>query len=250
MVPAAGLPDPADQALAAWLPLRHTARVAHQPQPVPQRILRALQAAANHSGGHLYCVTDRAAIRRLATLAGQATAAALADPASHAELWHWLRLDPAAPAYRRDGLTADCLGLAPGTRRLARRLLAPAVMRRLVGWGIHRLPAAETARLVRHSACLCLLTLPAADPAAWIAGGRTLLRLWLHATAAGLTAHPISALLDCPHTVGPACAVFPAAAQHPAALFRLGATPPVARAPRLPLAALLAQEMPHANHQF
>lgn len=250
LVPAGRPADPADVALAAWLPLRHTARVAHRAQQVPVIVQVALQAEAARIGGRLYCVTDQPAIRRLAALAQRATAAAFADPAVHAEVWHWLRLDPAAPAYRRDGLTADCLGLSAGTHRLARWVLAPAVMRRLVGCGAHQLLAADTGRLVRRSACLCLLTLPGASPAPWIAGGRALLRGWLHVAAAGLTTHPISALLDCPATVGSACAAFAARAAHPAALFRLGATPRVAQAPRLPLDAFIEQEMPDAYHQF
>ena len=46
---------------------------------------------------------------------------------------------------------------------------------------------------------------------------------------------PVSALPDCPATVGPALSVFGAEGEVPAALFRLGACPPVARAPRLPI---------------
>jgi hypothetical protein len=65
------------------------------------------------------------------------------------------------------------------------------------------------------------------------------MRLWLMAAAAGLSTHPVSALLDCSTTVAPTLAVFGAEQETPAALFRLGPTPAVARAPRLPAEELL-----------
>src|ERR1700730_8197219 len=83
---------------------------------------------------------------------------------------------------------------------------------------------------------------PAGAPEELVEPGRLLLRLWLAATRAGFSAHPVSALLDCPGTVAPALRVFGAEAEVPAALFRLGACPPVARAPRLPI-----QEMVEAD---
>ena len=86
-----------------------------------------------------------------------------------------------------------------------------------------------------------------------MATGRVLQRLWLIAAQHGLTTHPLSALLDCPATLGPTTAAFrllesPSAhggypgvrgRGHPAAVFRLGFAPPAARAPRLPLDELI-----------
>ena len=63
-----------------------------------------------------------------------------------------------------------------------------------------------------------------------------------------LTTHPLSALLDCPATLGPTAAAFALGklpsppnegGGHPAAVFRLGFAPPAARAPRLPLDELI-----------
>ena len=60
-----------------------------------------------------------------------------------------------------------------------------------------------------------------------------------HTARCRLSTHPVSALLDCSTTVTPTVAVFGAEQETPASLFRLGATPAVARAPRLPAEALL-----------
>ena len=62
------------------------------------------------------------------------------------------------------------------------------------------------------------------------------------AAEGGLTTHPISALLDCAETIGPALAVFGATGRVAASLYRLGYTAAVPRAPRLPIEELLSAE--------
>ena len=237
----AGPPDPADLALAAALDRRQTARGGHLPRAVPVSVREALIAEAARADRQLQIATDRPTVRRLATLAGQATAALFADDAVHAELWQWLRLDPTDPAYQRDGLTADCLELSGPTRWLAHQTMPPSRMRWLSRLGLHHLLASDTARVARQSAAICLLTTPRWDRDALVATGRLLQRLWLLAATTGLTTHPLSALLDCAETAGPTIAAFgPPAEEHPAAVFRLGFAPPAARSPRLPLDEIVA----------
>jgi hypothetical protein len=201
-----------------------------------------MQAEAARWGCTLHVVTDAKAIGRLAALARRATADQFADDAVQSELWRWLRLDPTDPAYERDGLTAGCLNLHGAMLAAARLTMPPARMRRLARLRLHHLLAIDTRQVVRHSAALCLLAAPSLERDALVETGRALLRLWLIAAGAGLTTHPVSALLDCAATVGSAVALFGATGEAPAALFRLGFTPPVPRAPRLPADELL--EMP------
>jgi hypothetical protein len=264
----AATPDPADLELAAVLDRRQTARGPHLPRAVPTDLQQALVAEAARHGCVLQIVTNRPMVRRLAKLAGQATALLFADQSVHAELWHWLRLDPSDPAYQRDGLTAACLELDGLPLWLARQLMPPARMRWLSRTGLQYVLAADTAKTARRSAAICLLSAPSMDPAALVETGRVLQRLWLRAAAAGLTTHPLSALLDCPETAGQTTSLFaveetsptrrggspevatdlPSPARRgaggevspffPAAVFRLGYAAPAARSPRLPLAEL------------
>jgi hypothetical protein len=231
--------DEHDGRLGALLEQRHTARTPHMPRPVGDAIVRALQAEARRYGCALFIRQDGPAIKRLAALARRATAAQLADPEVHAELWRWLRLNPRDPAYRRDGLTADCLELRGVTLLAARLVLPPARMHVLARLHAQHLLAVDTQRVVARSASLCLLTAPSEQRDDLLLTGRALQRIWLLAAAAGLTTHPVSALLDCADTAGAALAVFGAVGRVAGSLFRLGFTPPVARAPRLPLAELL-----------
>jgi hypothetical protein len=223
-----------DLILARSLGVRHTARTPHLDRPVPPDAIAAMQAEAAWWRCTLHVVTEQRRIRRLAALARRATAEQFADDAVQSELWRWLRLDPTDPAYERDGLTADCLNLHGATLAAARLTMPPARMRRLARLRLHHLLAIDTQQVVRRSAALCLLIAPSLERDALVETGRAILRLWLIAAGAGLTTHPVSALLDCAATVGPATAVFGAAGELPAALFRLGFTPPVPRAPRLP----------------
>jgi hypothetical protein len=223
-----------DMRLAALLDVRHTARVPHLPRPVSEDVESAMRDEAARFGCQMHLVRDRTHIRRLAALSRQATADQFAEPAVHAELWRWLRLDPRDPAYRRDGLTADCLDLRGMSLLAARLTMPPPRMRRLARLGVHHLLTLDTERVVRHSASLCLLTAEAHAHDDLVRAGQGLLRLWLLAAEAGLTTHPVSALLDCTATVAPTLEVFDCVGEYPVAIFRLGAAPEVPRAPRLP----------------
>jgi hypothetical protein len=161
------------------------------------------------------------------------------DAAVHSELWRWLRLDPRDPAYRRDGLTAECLELRGAALLVGRLLLPPARMRLIAHLGLHHVLAYDAQRTVQHSVSMGLLTASGGDREAMVRTGRVLLRLWLMAEVAGLSTHPMSALLDCDTTAAPTLAVFSATGNVPANIFRLGYCSPAARAPRLPTSELV-----------
>ena len=239
LVPDGNEPSPDDLRLAQSLATRHTARVSHAKTTVSPDVIAALTAEAARYGCDLSVVTDRRSVKRLAALARRATAALYADSIVHEELWRWLRLEPADPAYRRDGLTADTLDLHGIALRGARLVLPPTHMRRLVPLGFHHLLALDTQRVVRASASLCLLTASSSERTTIVHAGQCLMRLWLAADVAGLSTHPISALLDCADTVQPTLDVFNRRGAIPASIFRLGACPPVPRAPRLEPSELL-----------
>jgi len=239
LVPTSEQPVPSDLRLARSLRTRHTARAPHLARSIPSEILDELQAEADRGGCRLWIVTDIKFLRLLGTLAQQATAALYADPVVHRELWQWLRLDPNDPAYRRDGLTAECLELYGAALVAARMLLPPSRMRLLVRLGVHHLLAYDAKRSVQRSGSVCLLTAPSGDRETMVRTGRTLLRLWLSADQAGLTTHPMSALLDCAATVAPTLSLYGASGNVPANIFRLGYCPPVARAPRLPVSEIV-----------
>jgi hypothetical protein len=140
-----------------------------------------------------------------------------------AELREWLRLTPRHPRYDRDGLTDRALALstveATGLRMAVSRPVH-AVGRRL------GLPALLAAASTLDGT---VFVLTGDDP---VDAGRRLMRTWLALGREGVAVHPLSQLLDCPHTARAVAAMVDGT---PLAIFRAGrpVTPPP-RSARLP----------------
>jgi len=144
-------------------------------------------------------VTDPDDIHSIAQLHDAATWTFESRAEYHAELWSWLRLSPADPRYRRDGLNAECLALSPMERRAARLLLRPASFA-VLGWlGVARKLIAESPQ-VRSAAAVVLFTPRVSDEPFDV--GRRFHRLWLSIAAAALCAVPMSASADDPEVRG------------------------------------------------
>lgn len=133
----------------------------------------------------------------VARLVDEATWAFERQPAHHAELWRWLRLDPRDPAYHRDGLTADAMLLSNAERAAARLLMRPGVFRILQHTGLGKALVAEGGATRTAAGFLCFC--PAAEASDYEVG-RGLYRTWLAATRAGLVLAPMSAIADHPHS--------------------------------------------------
>lgn len=123
---------------------------------------------------------------------------ALFGPAA-GELASWLRLFPRHPRYDQDGLTdktlelsrLETIGLRVALRRPARRVLHRLRVTRLVAAQATAKPVGTVVALMAPSG------LELDDIGAL---GRTLMRTWLHTNHRGWSAHPLSALLDCPES--------------------------------------------------
>jgi hypothetical protein len=239
---ASGRADEVDIRLGNAVPQRRTARTPHLRFPVPPLILLALRRETVGWGCRLHIVTERSQMRRLASLARRATAAHYADREAQAELFRWLRLDPGHAAYRRDGLTEECLELKGFSLAIVRRAASTDGLSWPAGLAVNHLLAFRAWRVVRQTAAMCLLTAPSADRADMVRAGRLLTRLWLLGTEAGLNAHPLSSILDLEATAASCLQVFGAQGGVPAALFRLGFCPPVPGSPRLPAGELLVKQ--------
>lgn len=156
----------------------------------------------------------------------------LAGPAA-GELAGWMRLSRRHARYEQDGLSDEALGLsrieAVGLG-LALRRPVHGLLRRL---RITRLMAARAT--ARPLGAVVALTAPAGLALTGVGElGRALLRVWLAARRRDWSAHPLSALLDCPASAaawgrGTEWPTTTSTADHaPYAVFRLGVptTPP------------------------
>jgi nitroreductase len=229
-------PDPT---LYRMIPVRRTARVAYSDALPPAPAIDTL-AAAVHPPCGLSLLTDPVAVRRVRRLVGVATAAQLRARATTRELYDWLRFTPSDPRWRRDGLTAACMGWGWLTARAARVLLHPLAVRVVGGLGLRGLVYGGTDANAAAAPALALLTVTADTIAARVEAGRTLQRVWLIAAAHGLATHPISAAVDVPATRDEVLQLLEIpAGVIPVNLFRIGFAPPTPRSPRVPVDELL-----------
>lgn len=184
-------------------------------------------------------LTDAARIAAVARRHDEASWGFLRRRGYEAELYRWLRFRKGSPAWRRDGLTADCMALSLPERWAAALLLYPRVFALLKALGLGPALVAEAPAIASAGALLLFAAPREAEP---FAVGRRFHRLWLELTAAGWHACPLSALADDPA----ASAELAGAAGLPPGqrlvnVLRVGKAPEgrVAESPRLPVDELL-----------
>jgi hypothetical protein len=212
VVPAAAGPWGSAQLLA-----RRTARSAYrQPWVTASQVVEVAGAADLPDGAGL-TVVDPAWVERWL---GVADRWSLEGPAA-AELAQWLRLSPRHPRYRQDGLSDQALELGR-VEAVGLRLSTTGPVRRLLSrtGAVALLARVATARPL---GTVVALTAPQGLPPAAVGElGSGLLRVWLAAAERGWSAHPLSALLDCPESRAVWPSVGPGDDRAPYAVFRLG----------------------------
>jgi nitroreductase len=177
-----GIPDP----LAAYVRSRRSWRGAFRGGSAAVKALATLQ------GDDAYVLAASAA-DDVAQWIDEATWTFVSRQDYQAELWRWLRLDPADPRYRRDGITAEWLRLTPFQARLARVALRPSVFRLLQATGMGKSLVSEAEAVRSASGFLCYCPPRALDD---YAVGRRYYRLWLQATSVGLALAGMAALVE------------------------------------------------------
>ncbi|MDI7248107.1 MAG: hypothetical protein QME92_11700 [Bacillota bacterium] len=83
--------DPADEALFAGIPLRHTCRHPFATRPLPQALLDDLRSAAESEDVELCILEDEESRRRAAEFVAEGDVDQMGDPAFRAELAAWTR---------------------------------------------------------------------------------------------------------------------------------------------------------------
>ena len=150
------------------------------------------------------------------------------------ELRSWLRLSRRDPNYERDGLSAECLALSPLEARAVSVLLRPAVYRVVRRVRLQRAFTASARAVLEVDGSVLVLEAPADTPEQLLAHGRSLLRIWLALSGAGLYTHPLSQLVDCAATERELAARLGVTPERRLlSVFRAGRSDPPARSHRL-----------------
>ena len=223
----AGVTDPLFELILG----RQCTRSDHDGRPVPADDLAALEAAARVDGAEVMLVTDPAVVAQVLELILAANAAQVSDPAFAAELKSWLRFNARASVATGDGLYAACSGNPTLPTFLGRFLFDRFFT-----------VAAENdrhARQVRSSAGLAVIHSDRDDPAHWVQAGRACQRFALQASALGIRHAHLNQPVEVAETRPQLQSLLGLGARRPDMLLRFGHAPPMPRALRRPVAAVI-----------
>ena len=186
-----GKPDPLHVHLAA----RATCRKLYSRRAVDDACLRRLaDASIGFPDVQVDWIVDRPRIRALARLVMVSDRFRFEYEPFHKEIFRQLRFTADEAQRTRDGLDVRTLELPPGAAAILRQLRSWSRMQWLRRLGLVPALTLPSALSVWMSGALGVLSLPAPGRTAFLDCGRAFQRIWLAATAEGLSLQPLGSL--------------------------------------------------------
>jgi hypothetical protein len=179
-------PSPDDVRLLAALPARYTERDPFEERPVPESLRAQLRQEAARTGAWLLCLDRPAEQVTAAVLLARADAIEQADPGYQQELARWV-----GPGGVPPGTPAGGTGQRRATAFRLRELQPPREPAS-TGAGSDPPPAEHPLVVVIGTA--------EDDPLAWLQAGRALARVLLRAATDGVSASPMTQVIEVPST--------------------------------------------------
>ena len=176
--------------------------------------LARLRGCVVEEGIGLLLTQDLDTKRKVDELVVRADALQFADPACREELGHWL----GQGVFGTSWITSKMSQLAVTYLNLSKST------------------AKKDAELLRSAPVLGVITTASESPAAQVRAGQAFERVWLRATALGMSLHPMNQVLQLPDVKREVRELLPSPDDHPQITFRLGyAKPDRTSTPRRPL---------------
>jgi len=188
----AGVVDP----LAKHIRERHTNRKPYKKQKIGSEIASAFSAAAEPIVGTKFFLTeDATAIRAVAGASALMEQIALETPGIRQLFVGDILWTEEDNRSGKQGLYIKTMELPPPARPLMRWVLNPTFARLVNAIGFAHMARLTNTGLYASAPMMGLVTIAEETPAAYIAAGRSLERLWLLATSRGLAFHPVTGIL-------------------------------------------------------
>jgi nitroreductase/molybdopterin/thiamine biosynthesis adenylyltransferase len=160
------------------------------------------QAAARIEGCRAHFITDRGGMDEVAMIIGEAERVRLLHPVGHAEMFSKEMRWTSEDAYReRDGLDLPSMELKPTEEVGLRVAMDRQAIDLLAEWDGGRGFMRMARENIASASAIALISAPSGSPLDLLNGGRATERLWLSATALGLSVHPCSAPILLAHPV-------------------------------------------------
>ncbi|MDZ7887042.1 MAG: Rv1355c family protein [Mycobacterium sp.] len=176
--------------LFAAMMARETNRHHGEPHPIDGDLVTALTAAAEHQGGRLRLLTERADMERAAMIFAAADRIRFLTPHLHAEMISELRWpgDPDPDA----GIDVRNLEFDEGDMAVLGVLRRPDVMAQLAGWGAGSALGDDMRDRILASSALAVISVPGHHLRDYAAGGSAVEAVWITASQRGIGAQPVS----------------------------------------------------------
>jgi hypothetical protein len=158
--------------------------------PVDEKTIRQLRAAAEREGAAIHVLSAPSEIARAATIIAASDRARYLTPRLHSEMIGELRW-PGDP--RPDtGIDIRSLEFEPGDLAVIEILRRPDVMNHLAQWNAGSALGENTRRQVAASSALAVISVPGDSLADYARGGAAAEAVWIIAQQRGLAVQPIS----------------------------------------------------------
>lgn len=169
---------------------RETNRHHGEPHPIDAELVTALRTAAEHQGGRLRLLTERADMKRAATIFAAADRIRFLTPHLHREMISELRWpgDPDPDA----GIDVRNLEFDEGDMAVLGVLRRPDVMAQLAGWGAGSALGDDMHDRIVASSALAVISVPGRGLRDYATGGSAVEAVWITAQQHGVGAQPVS----------------------------------------------------------
>lgn len=169
---------------------RETNRHHGEPHPIDAELVTALRIAAEHQGGRLRLLTERADMKRAATIFAAADRIRFLTPHLHREMISELRWpgDPDPDA----GIDVRNLEFDEGDMAVLGVLRRPDVMAQLAGWGAGSALGDDMHDRIVASSALAVISVPGRGLRDYATGGSAVEAVWITAQQHGVGAQPVS----------------------------------------------------------
>lgn len=182
--------DPELAALYEPMLARETNRRLGTSRPIATQTIELLHNIAEREGAHLYLVTERDDIDRMATIFAACDRTRYLTPKLHAEMVSELRW-PGNPCSDT-GIDVLSLELGSGDLATIDILKRPDVMAHLAQWNAGTGLGADTRLLVSASSAVAVISMAGSTLTAFARGGSAAEAIWITAQQHGLAVQPIS----------------------------------------------------------
>ncbi|VVB64017.1 Putative TM nitroreductase [uncultured archaeon] len=188
------------QELFEAIKIRHTNRKRYQIRPIPSETLALLQDVCIEDGIMIKMAEDEETKEKMSDLVSQANALMFSNPAFRKELGHWY-----------------------GQGAFGSPLLISKICQMLITqFDLGKLQAKNDSKTLMSASVLAMVCSEKNERSTQVQAGQVFERIWLKATALGISLQPMTQVLRVPDLKKEAASLFSCSDDYPQQIFRLG----------------------------